>query len=138
MNLQRLHNINIFSQLSTMILLTLTLIVCTLTWLYMRKKHNYFKEHNIEYAPGYFPFGSSLVWKVFSGKESLLQIPDDYYDQFPNAKAFGFFKPFGDPVLVIKDLELSQRIMVKDFDHFVDRNFFKPNPKCKYFGNSIP
>ena len=35
----------------------------------------------------------------------------------------------GNPVLVVKDMEIAKRIMVKDFEHFVDREFFKPNPK---------
>ena len=113
-----------------MIVETLLLSLITLFAFYMHKRHNYFKKHNIDYAPGYFPFGSSLVWKCFTGQESLLQVADSYYDQFPNAKAFGFFKPFGQPVLAIKDLDLAKRIMGKDFDHFIDREFVKPNPKA--------
>ena len=94
-----------------MIWLTLLLGFIGLLLLYFRKKHNYFKDAGIPHAPGYFPFGSSLVWKCFSGKESLLQVADDYFDQFPETKAFGFYKPFGVPVLAIKDLELARKIM---------------------------
>ena len=60
--------------------------------IYCRNKHKYFENIGIPYAPGYFPFGSSLVWKVFSGQQSLLQVADDYFDQFPNTKVFGFYK----------------------------------------------
>ena len=112
-----------------MIWLTLLLGFICLLSLYFRKKHNYFKDAGIPHAPGYFPFGSSLVWKCFSGKESLLQVADDYFDQFPETKAFGFYKPFGEPVLAIKDLELTKKIMISDFEYFVDRNFLNPNPK---------
>ena len=112
-----------------MIWLTLILGLIGLLVLYFRKKHNYFKNAGIPHAPGYFPFGSSLVWKCFRGKESLLQVADDYFDEFPKTKAFGFYKPFGEPVLAIKDLELAKKIMISDFEYFVDRNFLKPNPK---------
>ena len=110
-------------------LLTLILCLGVLMIIYCRNKHKYFENIGIPYAPGYFPFGSSLVWKVFSGQQSLLQVADDYFDQFPNTKVFGFYKIFGEPVLVIKDLELAKKIMITDFEYFVDRNFLKPNPK---------
>ena len=79
--------------------------------------------------PGYFPFGSLVVWKCLIGQDSLLQVADNYHDNFKKSPVFGFYKPFGTPVLAIKDLEITKRIMVKDFNHFVDRNFLKPNPK---------
>ena len=115
-----------------MFVLTLILGLIGLLALYFRKKHNYFKNVGIPHAPGYFPFGSSLVWKCFSGQESLLQVADSYFDQFPNTKLFGFYKPFGEPVIAIKDLDLAKRIMITDFEHFVDRNFLKPNPRGEY------
>ena len=115
-----------------MFVLALILGLIGLLALYFRKKHDYFKNVGIPYAPGYFPFGSSLVWKCFSGQESLLQVADSYFDQFPNTKLFGFYKPLGEPVIAIKDLDLAKRIMITDFEHFVDRNFLKPNPKGEY------
>ena len=76
-----------------MVWFTLLLGLMCLFVLYFRKKHKYFKNANIPHAPGYFPFGSSLVWKCFSGKESLLQVADNYFDKFPETKVFGFYKP---------------------------------------------
>ena len=73
-----------------MIWLTLVLGIVGLLILYFRKKHNYFKNAEIPHAPGYFPFGSSLVWKCFSGKESGQKVADNYFDHFPKIKAFGF------------------------------------------------
>lgn len=109
--------------------LTLVIICFIVSLLLIHRRHAYFKEHGIDYAPGIFPLGSHLVWKVFMGQESFLQLADAYYNQFENSKAFGFYKPLGEPVLVIKDMELAKKIMITDFDHFVDRNFFKSNPK---------
>ena len=107
----------------------LALAVIFVSALYFRRRHQYFEDHNIPHVPGYFPFGSLIVWKCFIGKQSPLQVGHNLFDQFPNAKAFGYYKPFGAPVLVIKDLELAKKVMIKHFDHFVDRNFLKPNPK---------
>ena len=107
-------------------------VICFIIVLYIRKRHQYFEEHHIPHAPGYFPLGSSIVWKCFSAQQSLLKVGDDLFDQFPNTKAFGYFKPLGAPVLVIKDIDLAKKIMIKHFDHFVDRNFLNLNPKANF------
>ena len=114
---------------------TLVLIIVFLAFLYVQKKHQYFSKHGIPSAPGIFPLGSGIIWKCFTGQQSILQVAEDLYDDFPKSKAFGFYKAFGEPVLVLKDLELARRIMVKDFDHFVDRNFLNIHPEAnKYTG----
>ena len=45
------------------------------------------------------------------------------YKQFRSEKMVGIFN-LGTPNLVIHDVELAKQIMVKDFDHFVDRRDF--------------
>ena len=50
------------------------------------------------------------------------------------------FISFGTPNLIVNDLELIKRIMVKDFDHFVDRRSFEVNEEVlsnKYFNNML-
>lgn len=42
------------------------------------------------------------------------------YKQYPNEKMIGVFV-FGKPRLVIHDVELAKQILIKDFDHFMDR-----------------
>ena len=144
-----------------MISLTLSfgILLVTLLWLHYRKKHNYFKDHGILYSPGYLPFGSKLVWKVLGGEQQILQVAEDLYDVFPGAKAFGYYRPFVKPVLVIKDLELgirlwtvkfefevlyqsllpftAKRIMIKDFDHFMDRSFMEIHPETNKYLQDI-
>ena len=119
-----------------MIFVTILTVLIGLIYVYYRKKHQYFANLGIPYEPGYFPFGSWKTWKVFMGQGSLFQIPDEIFDNYPGQKVFGYFKPFGRPVLVIKDFELAKRVMVKDFDHFVDRGFLQlhpdTNPYMKY------
>ena len=134
---------------------TLFLITIVLLYLYVRKRHNYFAEHGIPSSPGIFPLGkkalaffrmfentnwiwilgSSIIWKCFTGKVSILQVADDLFGEFPKTKAFGYYKAFGEPVLALKDLELAKRIMVRDFEHFIDRNFLNIHPGAnKYTG----
>ena len=114
---------------------TLLLIISLLTFLYVKKKHQYFSDKGIPSASGYFPLGSSIIWKCFTGQQSILQVAEDLNDDFPKSKAFGFYKAFGEPVLVLKDLELARRIMVKDFEHFIDRSFLNIHPEAnKYTG----
>ena len=83
------------------------------------------------------PFGSWIVWKCLIGQESLLRVADINHDQFPNSSFFGFYKPFGKPVLAIRNLDIAKRIMVKNFDHFVDRNFFDANPESNKYVNMM-
>ena len=93
-----------------MFMFALLVGLVVLITLYFRKKHSYFENAGIPHAPGYFPFGSSLVWKCFSGQESLLQVADNYFDQFPNSKLFGFYKPLGEPVIAIKEEKIPNII----------------------------
>ena len=119
-----------------MILLAIIIIFITLVSYYFHRKHQFFVNLGIPHEPGYFPFGSWKVWTAFMGKASLFQIPEELYDKYPNDRVFGYFKPFGKPVFVIKDYELAKRVMIKDFDHFVDRGFLhvhpESNPYMKY------
>ena len=119
-----------------MILLAIITIFISLVSYYIHRKHQFFVNLGIPHEPGYFPFGSWKVWIAFMGKASLFQIPEELYDKYPNDKVFGYFKPFGKPVFVIKDYELAKRVMIKDFNHFVDRGFLhvhpESNPYMKY------
>ena len=115
---------------------TLLLIISVLTFLYVKKKHQYFSDKGIPSASGYFPLGSSIIWKCFTGQQSILQVPDDLCDDFPKTiKAFGYYKAFGEPVLVLKDLELAKKIMVQNFDHFIDRSFLTIHPDANAYSS---
>ena len=121
-----------------LVLVTLFAITFSLVWLYFKKKHSYFDEHGIPSEPGYLPFGSKIIWKMLRGEGSILQVAEDLYDNFPNHKAFGYYRPMGEPVLVIKDLEIAKRIMIKDFDHFTDRAFLNLHPDAnKYLSKML-
>ena len=50
----------------------------------------------------------------------------------------GYYGSFGDPILLITDLELAKRVAIKDFDHFTDRREIKMEPETnKYMLNML-
>ena len=116
-------------KIAKMITVTIIIIFISLVLYYFHRKFQYFSYLGIPHEPGYFPFESKKVWTAFMGKGSLFQISEELFDKYPQEKVFGYFKPFGKPVLVIKDYDLAKRVMVKDFDHFVDRGFFQVHPE---------
>ncbi len=70
--------------------LALLLGVILLGYLYVKKKFNYFASIGIPHQPGTFPLGSDLVWKMFQGKVSFVQIHEIIYKEFPEAKVAGY------------------------------------------------
>ncbi|XP_017776440.1 PREDICTED: cytochrome P450 9e2-like [Nicrophorus vespilloides] len=52
-------------------------------------------------------------------KKSISELLLDNYNEFPDSRYNGVFQLFK-PVLLLRDTELINRIIVKDFDHFTD------------------
>ena len=106
-----------------------------LAWyLYIKKKFTYFSKLGIPHQPGYFPFGSDVIWKMFGGKLSFACLQETIYNEFPDAKVAGYYGLFGSKVFVIRDFDMIKRVLIKDFDHFVDRRHMKISAKTnKYF-----
>jgi len=98
-----------------LLLLTLFLAVY---WFIVRN-FGKFEALGIPCKPGRFPYGShaALVTQSMHTNEYIEQ---DYH-RFKQHKLSGFYM-LGKPVLMINDLDLVRHVMVKDFDHFVDRN----------------
>ena len=98
-------------------LLFVTLLGLGYWWLC--KKWAYWKENGI---PGPTPslpagnFGAVMAMKVH-----LNDWLKDLYHQFPGEKFIGIYT-FHAPVMVVNDPEMARQILVKDFNHFVDRD----------------
>jgi len=61
---------------------------------------------------------------MFLGKIPLLAVDEEMVkNEFPKEKVFGFFI-FGQPNFMINDEDLAKRVLIKDFDYFVDRRTF--------------
>jgi cytochrome P450 len=117
-----------------MIVIALIIVVLTLIGLKIRATFSYFRTHGIAEDPGYFPFGSKASWKMLLTKISFLQMTDQIYAEFPDEKIVGTYGPLGKRTIVIRHMEIAKRVLIKDFDHFVDRRHLIANRKAnKYF-----
>lgn len=76
---------------------------------------------NIFYLPPKFPYGNLQgVLQKYSLAEKLDQVYFSNEDQ----KAIGVWA-FPTPLLVPRDLELVKRILIKDFNSFMDRGLIQ-------------
>merc|ERR1719204_2183888 len=112
-----------------MILEFIILIALLLLFWYQKKtkKWNIFKTRGVPSAPGYFPLGSKHNWKMLFDPVvgASEQFKTYLGTELEQEKMFGIYgHPDGDYCLVINDLNLAKQIMIKDFDHFVDRTDF--------------
>lgn len=104
------------------------------SYLWMRQRFSYFRSKGITEEPGWFPIGGKGSWKMLSGQIAFTNTTDHIYKEYPNEKVVGTYGPFGSQMLVVRDLELAKHIMIKDFDHFVDRRQIDISRKAnKYF-----
>jgi len=92
-------------------------------WQHFNKKNQYWKERGVEQIK--VPYGTlSGLYYVLARKKNILDFDTDAYVALGNAR-FGGTVDFGKPSLLIKDPELIRDVLVKDFDHFVDRRKMK-------------
>ena len=102
-------------------ILMLAIGAFTLYYAWIRKKMSLFNKANVPEDPGYFPMGSKAFSQLMKQETSFVDLPDILYWKFRDKAFCGYYGFLGAPTLVINDLELAKRILIKDFDHFVDR-----------------
>ncbi|TRY77768.1 hypothetical protein TCAL_08505 [Tigriopus californicus] len=99
-------------------------ILCIIGYFYikLRRQWNFWKDHNVPFPPPEFPFGSSPVfcWNSFKQKINMNDMARNQAIALGFPKFYGNYV-FGAPNMVVCDPEMAKQIMVKDFDHFVDR-----------------
>nr|CAH7749946.1 unnamed protein product [Callosobruchus chinensis] len=94
-------------------------ILLFLVYKYYTRNKNFFKNRGVKHispTPFLGNFGDVLLLK----KHSSVWLKD-LYDKFGDVPYFGVYI-FDVPYLVIKSPEIVKNIMVKDFQHFVDRS----------------
>ncbi|CAG7696128.1 unnamed protein product [Allacma fusca] len=62
----------------------------------------------------------ATFWERITLKVSFMEYDTLMYNHFKGQKFFGLVE-FREPAVYIRDLDLMKQILVKDFDHFVDR-----------------
>lgn len=85
-------------------------------------KFNHWKNKGVKYAKSIPFFGS--VASVTLLRENVSEKLKKIYNDFPRERFVGFYQS-NTPVLLIRDPELAKQILVKDFQHFPNRDNFR-------------
>ncbi|XP_066906834.1 probable cytochrome P450 6d5, partial [Halyomorpha halys] len=101
-----------------LLVLAITALAYAINWAYNRSK--YWEKKGIKCLPGLPFFGNYLPMVL--NKKNINDIIEDIYKAFPDEPAIGYYE-FITPRLLIRDNELVQKVLVKDFGHFVDHGF---------------
>lgn len=89
-----------------------------LIYFYVTSTYGYWEERGIPFAKPIPFFGN--IKDALLGKSSIIDIHKNIYNQFASEKFVGYFI-MRRPVLMIRDPELIERVLIKDFVHFYDR-----------------
>lgn len=92
----------------------------TLLYFYMTRNFGKFSACGVAEHSPVFPFGSPENRKLLTGKMSHISVVESIYEQHRDERLVVHFM-MDKPHVVVRDLELAKMVMIKDFDHFVDR-----------------
>ncbi|GAB0099406.1 hypothetical protein DMENIID0001_152620 [Sergentomyia squamirostris] len=100
-------------------------------YFYFKGVYKYWEKRNVEYLDPIFPFGN--MKDVLLARADFGGFLQDLYNRTKD-KFFGIYL-INRPCLVIKDPELIKTIIIKDFDHFVDRGILADEEYDPLSGN---
>ncbi|KFB36094.1 cytochrome P450 [Anopheles sinensis] len=104
-----------------MLVWLLVIVLLTLVYYYGQRRFRYWSDRGIPHLEGSLPLGSMQgVGKEMSLNELVDQVYSRFKCQSPAAGVYFLVNP----VLIVSDLDLAKRILVKDFDHFHDRGVY--------------
>lgn len=95
--------------------------VCTLVYWYFTRTFSHWEKKKVHHLKPLFLFGSIKDRILFRISFHMFQL--SVYRQFKGHKIAGFYEGRR-PTLMILDPDIIRHIMVRDFDHFVDRPTF--------------
>nr|AKQ00288.1 cytochrome P450 CYP6HM1 [Apolygus lucorum] len=115
--------------------LEIGLLAAALVYLYTKlySPFNFWKKLGVPFVKPSYPIIGETSF-LFKPMEDLGR---SWYDTFPNEKFYGTFQLWK-PVLIVRDPELMENIMIKDFSHAYNRNnMVEPdtNPLAKHLVN---
>ncbi|GAB6022642.1 hypothetical protein CHUAL_006736 [Chamberlinius hualienensis] len=97
------------------LLIAVIILVTVLLYIYGTWNHGFWESQNVTTVPSYPLIGS------IEGAALLENVgPKDLENSKKYGKVYGFYEG-RKPYLMISDLDMIKAILVKDFDHFVDR-----------------
>ena len=100
-------------------------------YFYITRKWGSFKAQGVAEMPNSFPFGSEIARQMFTGKIHGISAASLAYDRFPDERFVGAFT-FANGSVIVNDVELVRRVLVKDFDHFTGRRPFGINEEVEF------
>ncbi len=101
------------------LLLFLLALLAAAVYLYhaLQAKYQYWTKKGLPQSDTRVPFGS--FGDDILGKKHRSLLAREEYQKFYDVPCYGGYI-VSKPVLVVKDVDLAKRILVKDFDHFID------------------
>ncbi|KAL0281299.1 UNVERIFIED_CONTAM: hypothetical protein PYX00_002330 [Menopon gallinae] len=101
-------------------ILYVLIIFAAAIYLGVTPTYNYWKKKGVKYVKPVPFFGNA--WEFFRMKKTTGEIFKEFYfrEEFRDEKFFGIFLGRR-PCLLVKDLDLIKKILIKHFEHFADR-----------------
>lgn len=96
------------------------IILFVLIYWILIKPTNYWKHRNVPHVKSFPIIGS--ISDILLQKANTVQFLQKHYNEFYKEKYYGYYM-FIKPILVIRDVDLINQILVKDFIHFEDRQY---------------
>lgn len=112
-------------------------VAFVLWYLLWTRNYGKYRANGITEDPATFPLGSKIAWNALTGRNHFQDMSDYIFKEYPDDKfVVSWF--MNDPVTIVKDIDLAKLILVKDFDHFVNRRRIDLDKEAnKYFLNSL-
>ena len=79
-------------------ILTLIIGIILLLTFHFYKKFSYFRNKGLTEDPGYFPLGSSVIWKMAFGSISIRHMTEELYINVFDIQSCKFCVKFSDPL----------------------------------------
>ncbi|XP_022167706.1 cytochrome P450 6k1-like, partial [Myzus persicae] len=100
---------------------------------YSTSTYGKWQKLNIPYLPPVPLFGNTF--RMMLNLEHPIDTFERFYYSFPDAKVFGFYQ-MREPMLLVRDPELINRILVNDFSYFTDHGM-DMDPSSTVVANSL-
>ncbi|KAL5235933.1 hypothetical protein ACI65C_003343 [Semiaphis heraclei] len=108
-------------------------VFLTIGYYFSTSTHDKWRKLNVPYVKPLPVFGNSM--KMVLSREHPIDFFSSIYNRFPYEKICGFYQ-MTTPFLMIRDPELINTIMVKDFSYFTDHGF-DTDPSVNILANSL-
>lgn len=118
---------------TTYIAATVVILSATI-YLYVQYVFGYWKRRGIKFLKPSLPFGN--YGETITQKLSFSILMKKIYDAMPDEPIIGTFATIR-PVLLVCDPEIIRNILIKDFNHFVDRGNYIDEHKDPLSGHLL-